>query len=262
MLKMNKFFYLLLVMLSMIMSTVSHKALAAESEIVVFAAASTTNAINEIADNYATQKLGKITSSFASSSTLAKQIESGAPADIFLSANPEWMDYLEQKKLIQKNTRKDILGNKIVLIVPQASKHNNLDIKSKNVLIDILGKDGRFATGDPEHVPAGMYGKKALEHLGVWDQVKDHLAPTKDVRAALTLVEQGEAPLGLIYSSDAVVSSKVRVLMVLPENSYPAIAYPIAITTKAKTAEAQKFIDFLQSAESKKIFEKYGFAIK
>lgn len=238
------------------------RAAAAETDVVVLAAASTTNAINEIGELYAARKLGRITPSYGSSSTLAKQIESGAPADIFLSANKEWMDFLEEKNLIAKESRFDLLGNRIVLIAPANSPLKQIDVKPGFSLTAALGKEGRLSMGDPDHVPAGMYGKKALENLGSWDQVKDRLAPMKDVRAALVLVERGEAPLGLVYATDAAISKKVRVVGTFPIDSHPPIVYPVAAVAGGKTAEAKQFLDFLTSPEARAIFQKYGFEVR
>lgn len=235
---------------------------AAETELLVFAAASTTDVITEIGDLYMARNLGLIKPSFASSSTLAKQIASGAPADVFLSANPKWMDFLEEKNLLFQETRFDLLGNRIVLISPADSALGQIDVAPGFSLADLLGKDGRLSTGDPDHVPAGMYGKEALQNLGVWDQVKDRLAPMKDVRAALVLVERGEAPLGLVYATDAAVSKKVRVVGTFPADSHPPIVYPLAAVSGGKTSEARQFMDFLKSPEARAVFEKYGFNVR
>lgn len=238
------------------------RAALAQDEILVLAAASTTNALNEIGEIYASRNLGRINASFASSSTLAKQVESGAPADLFISADLKWMDYLDEKHLIVKESRFDLLGNKIVLIVPSDSSVKQIEVAQGVPLSDILGKEGRLAIGDPEHVPAGIYGKKALEKLGIWDFVKERLAPTKDVRAALVLVERGEAPLGLVYATDAAISQKVRVVGTFPADSHPPIIYPVAVLTGGKIAPTKQFLEFLKTAEARKIFEKYGFAVR
>ena len=195
---------------------------AGTDRITVFAAASTTNAVTDIASLYQKNHATKIRLSFASSSTLAKQIEKGAPADVYLSANPKWMNYLEERGAIDKESRKDLLGNRIVLIAPSDSSLENLTVDSHLNLADLLG-EGRLSMGDPDHVPAGMYGKKAMENLGVWESVKDKIARAKDVRAALVLVERGECPLGEVYATDAAISKKVRVAgNVFPVDSHPA----------------------------------------
>jgi molybdate transport system substrate-binding protein len=234
----------------------------AQTGVVVFAAASTTNAVTEIGQLYADRGLGRMTPSFASSSTLAKQIASGAPADVYLSANKKWMDFLEEKHLIDRKSRLDILGNRIVLIAPTASAIKMIDVAPGFPVTDFLGIDGRLSMGDPDHVPAGMYGKKAFETLGSWDAVKDRVAPMKDVRAALVLVERGESPLGLVYATDAAISKKVRVVGTFPEGSHPSIVYPVAAVAGGKAAAAERFIVFLRSPESRSVFEKYGFVVR
>lgn len=227
--------------------------------LVVFAAASTTDALTEIGALYQQKGFGSIRCSFASSSTLAKQIEQGAPADVFLSANSKWMDFLEEKKLVADGSRADLLRNRITLIVPKESSIKVFDLKEGADVLFLLGKDGKLAVGDPAHVPVGMYGKQALENLKIWDSVKGRIAPMKDVRAGLALVERGEAPLGLVYESDAVVTKKVRVISVFPADSHPEVIYPVAAVTDGQVEDAKTFIEFLGTPESKAIFKKYGF---
>jgi molybdate transport system substrate-binding protein len=234
---------------------------AAQTQVVVFAAASTTNAVTEIGALYAGRSPDRVTPSFASSSTLAKQIASGAPADVFISANKKWMDFLEEKNLIDNKSRLDLLGNRIVLIAPAGSALKEIEVAPGFSVTAFLGNGGRLAIGDPDHVPAGMYGKKALENLGNWDAVKDRIAPMKDVRAALVLVERAETPLGLVYATDAAISKKVRVVGTFPGQSHPPIVYPVAAVAGGHAAAAGRFIDFLRSPESRTIFEKYGFVV-
>ena len=234
----------------------------AKGDITVFAAASTTNALTEIGQMYEDAGHGKPVFSFASSSTLAKQIENGAPADIFVSANAQWMDYLVEKKLIVEGTRKDLLGNRIVFIVPKDSKVKTIEITPKLDLLAILGKEGRISVGDPAHVPVGTYSQAALEKLGLWDGVKDKIAPAKDVRAGLALVERAESPLGIVYASDAVVSDKIRIAGVFPLDSHPNIDYPVAAIKGDKAEIAQKFIEFMSNEKAKEIWAKYGFEVK
>lgn len=234
----------------------------AQDEVTIFAAASTTDAITEIGTLYAGKGLGSIKTSFASSSTLAKQIASGAPADVFLSANEKWMTYLEEQKLTVPDSRHNLLSNRIVLIAPADSPVTRIEVAPGVSLTAALGKDGRLAISDPEHVPAGMYGRNALQRLGSWDQVKDRLAPMKDVRAALTLVSRGETPLGLVYATDAAISEKIRVVGTFPADSHPPILYPVAAVSGGRQAEARRFIDFLRSPEARTIFEKYGFVLR
>lgn len=253
----------MVVVTGMGLDTVIGHGAAAETDVLVFAAASTTNAVTEIGELYAARNPGRrITPSFASSSTLAKQIESGAPADVYISANQKWMDFLEEKNLIAKASRFDLLSNRIVLIAPVDSGLKQMDIAPGFSLAAALGTDGRLSMGDPDHVPAGMYGKKALENMGSWDPVKDRLAPMKDVRAALVLVEREEAPLGLVYATDAAISQKVRVVGTFPVDSHPPIVYPVAAVSGGKTAEARHFLEFLKSPAARTVFEKYGFSVR
>lgn len=234
---------------------------ATRTELVVFAAASTTNALTEIGELYESRNGVRITPSFASASALARQIENGAPADVYLSANRQWMDFLEEKNLIVKESRFDLLGNRLVLIVPTDSPVKQIDVMPGFSLTSVLGKDGRLSTGDPDHVPVGQYGKKALQNLGVWDQVKDRLAPMNDVRSALVLVERKESPLGLVYATDASVSKKVRIAGAFPAGCHPPIVYPVAAVSAGKVNEAKKFINFLKSPEAAAIFKKYAFDV-
>ena len=252
----------LMVLTGLGLEAIIGNAAVAETEIVVFAAASTTNAVTEIGERYEVLQLGRITPSFASASTLAKQIENGAPADVFISADEKWMDYLEEKNLLTRGSRFDLLSNRIVLIAPADSALKQIDVMPGFSLIGALGRDGRLSMGDPDHTPVGIYGKKALENLGSWDPVKDRLAPMKDVRAALVLVERGEAPLGLVYATDAAISRKVRVVGTFPADSHPPIVYPAAVVADGKIPEAQKFLSFLKSPDVRKVFEKYGFEVK
>ncbi len=232
---------------------------AAESDTVtVFAAASTTNAVNDIGKVFADKGLGKIVASYASSSTLAKQIENGAPASVFISADESWANYLEERKLIEPGSRFDLLTNKLVLIAPSDSTISKVEIGPKFDLSKLLG-NGKLATGDPDHVPVGKYAKAALEKLGAWGSIESKLARAADVRGALTLVERGEAPLGIVYSTDAAITPKVKVVGVFPADSHPKIVYPVALVAGKATPSAKKFLELLKTPEAKAIFEKYGF---
>jgi molybdate transport system substrate-binding protein len=231
----------------------------AADPLTVFAAASTTNAINDIGKIFSDKGMGKITPSYASSSTLAKQIENGAPANVFISADEPWMNYLEERKLIEPGSRFDLLGNKLVLIAPADGEFNKVDIGPKFDLSKLLG-NGKLATGDPDHVPAGKYAKDALVKLEVWKDVENKLARASDVRGALTLVERGESPLGIVYSTDAAITPKVKVVGVFPADSHPKIIYPVAIVAGKASAEAKKFVEFLKTPDAKGVFEKYGFS--
>lgn len=230
------------------------------AEITIFAAASTTNAISEINALFEAQGYGKTVVAFASSSTLAKQIDNGAPADIFLSANAQWMDYLTQKGMIEPHTRFNLLGNDLVMIAAADSFFNEIRLIPGFPLAAILGK-GRLAMGDPTHVPVGIYGKQALVCLGVWDAVATKTAPAKDVRSALVLVERGETPLGMVYATDAAISANIRVLGVIPKNCQPAISYPVAIIAGRLGKGPQRYLKFLKTPQARITFEKYGFSV-
>jgi len=234
----------------------------AGEDVIVFAASSTTNALMEIGRLYELEGLGQVKTSFASSSTLAKQIQNGAPADVFISANSKWMDFLEKKGAVKKESRFDLLGNRLVLTVPLKSPFKTIEIKEGLNLTSYLGKDGRLSMGDPDHVPAGMYGKTALETLGIWNQVKKRLAPMKDVRSALVMVERSETPMGLVYATDAAISSKVRVVGIFPADSHPPIVYPAAIASGGKTEAGVAFFEYIKTPEVRSIFLKYGFEVK
>jgi molybdate transport system substrate-binding protein len=229
--------------------------------ITIFAAASTTDALTEICNLFSEKQLGKVTPSFASSSTLAKQIENGAPADLFLSADTKWMDYLVEKKMVDPADQIELLGNRIVLIAPKDSSITKVDVKAGFAISDLLGEN-RLAMGDPEHVPAGIYGKEAFEKLGVWDGIKDKISPEKDVRAALVRVERGEVPLGVVYATDAAISGNVRVVGTFPEDTHAPIIYPAATVTGHKSENSRAFLEFLKGPDGRKIFEKFGFFVK
>jgi len=237
-----------------------HPALAADPDsVTVFAAASTTNALTEIGSLFGQKGMGKIVTSFASSSTLAKQIEKGAPADVFISADQEWMNYLADRKLVDKATRFNLAGNRLVLIAP-ADSTAKIKITPGFELAKLLG-EGRLATGDPDHVPVGKYAKAALQKLGVWTDVEGKLARAADVRAALALVERGEVPFGIVYSTDAAISKKVKVVAEFPQDTYPPVVYPAAVVSGRDSATSKRFVEFLKSPDSKKVFERYGFAV-
>jgi molybdate transport system substrate-binding protein len=230
---------------------------AQDKSLTVFAAASMKNALDE-ADAAYTAKTGvKISASYAASSALAKQIEQGAPADIFVSADTAWMDYAIGKKNINVPTRVDLLGNAIVLIAPKDSKIDNVTIGQGFDLAKLAG-DGKIATGDVKAVPVGKYAKAALEKLGAWQAAEPKFAMAENVRAALALVARGEAVLGIVYSTDAKVEPGVEIVGTFPADSHPAIIYPVAATTTAKP-EAAGYLAFLKSTAAKTIFEKYGF---
>lgn len=226
----------------------------------VFAAASLKNALDEAAQAFTKQSGQTISVSYAASSALAKQIEQSAPADIFISADLDWMDYLEERKLLLEGTRKNLLGNDLVLIAP-ASSALSLDIAPGFDLAGALA-GGRLAVGSVQGVPAGKYAKAALESLKVWDSVADKLAQADNVRAALALVAQGEAPLGIVYKTDAFAEPKVKIIARFPEDTHPPIIYPAAILKEAAAPDAAKaFLAFLSTPEAGSIFSKHGFGL-
>jgi molybdate transport system substrate-binding protein len=232
-------------------------AVAQDKRLTVFAAASLRNALDDINGAYTAKAGVKIVASYAASSALAKQIEQGAPADVFISADTDWMNYAIGKKVVSEPTRFNLLGNSIVLIAPKDSSIDNVTIGPGFDLAKLAG-DGKIATGDVKAVPVGKYAKAALEKLGAWQAVQSKFAMTENVRAALTLVARGEAVLGIVYATDARVEPGVRVVGTFPADSHPPIVYPVAATAGANK-EATAYLTFLRSAAAKAIFEKYGF---
>ena len=230
---------------------------AQDKTLTVFAAASMKNALDDVDAAY-TRKTGiKVVVSYAASSTLIKQIEQGAPADVFASADLDWMDYGSQKKAIKDATRVNLLGNRIVLIAPKDSKIANVAIGPGFDLARLAG-DGRIVTGDVQAVPVGKYAKAALEKLGAWAAAAPKFAMTDNVRAALALVARGEAVLGIVYETDAKVEPGVKIVGRFPPDSHPSIVYPVAATANAKPV-TDDYLAFLRSQAAKVIFEKYGF---
>jgi molybdate transport system substrate-binding protein len=224
--------------------------------IMVFGAASLTNALQDLGDEFTQQTSIPVRFSFAASSALAKQIENGAPADVFFSADTDWMDYLQDRNLIQRPTRQDAVGNRLVLIAPLDSKLQ-LKIAANFPLAAALGK-GRLATGDPDSVPAGRYAKEALTRLGVWNMVAAHIVGADSVRSALAFVDRGEAPLGIVYETDALVDKNVRLVDTFPADSHTAIIYPVALTKSAKV-DAAKFLTYIRGPAGDVVFSHYGF---
>ncbi|MES2752295.1 MAG: molybdate ABC transporter substrate-binding protein [Pseudomonadota bacterium] len=233
-------------------------AVAQEKALTVFAAASMKNALDEVDAAYTAKTGIRIVVSYAASSALAKQLEQGAPADIFVSADTDWMDYSIGKKTVSEPSRVNLLGNRIVLIAPKDSKIGNVTMGQGFDLAKLAG-DGRIATGDVKAVPVGKYAKAALEKLGAWQASETKFAMTENVRAALALVARGEANLGIVYETDARVEPGVKIVGIFPADSHPAIIYPVASTSSAKSDSAG-YLAFLRSATAKAIFEKYGFS--
>jgi molybdate transport system substrate-binding protein len=230
---------------------------AQEKSITVFAAASMKNALDDIDAAYTKQSGIKVVASYDASSALMKQIEGGAPADVFVSADLKWMDYGSQKKFVKDDTRGNLLGNELVLIAPKDSKIDTVTIAPGLDLAKLAG-DGRITTGDVQAVPVGIYAKAALEKLGLWASVEPKMAMAANVRAALVLVARGEATLGIVYSTDAKVEPGVKVIGVFPESSHEPIVYPVAATVNAKP-DAMPYLAYLRSAAARTVFEKYGF---
>jgi molybdate transport system substrate-binding protein len=227
--------------------------------VVVFAAASLKNALDDINTQWQKETGKKAAISYGASSVLAKQIEAAAPADIFVSADIAWMDDVAKKGLIKPETRKDLLGNEIVLVAPKDSPVE-AKIEPNFPLAKLLG-DGRLAMANTDSVPAGKYGKAALQALGVWDSVSAKVAQAEDVRAALALVSRGEAPLGIVYQTDVAADPNVRIVATFPKDTHPPIIYPIALVASSTNPDAAAFLDYIKSAAAKPLFEKQGFVV-
>lgn len=230
-------------------------------EITVFAAASLQNALEEIGTLYKAKQGKAVKHSFAASSALARQIDQGGPAAVFISADEQWMDWLAQRQLIVPASRKSLLGNRLVLVVP-SSETATIDIKPNFDFMALLGKDGRWVTGDPTNVPVGRYAQDALTRLGVWAAAQTRLVRAENVRVALTFVERGEAAAGVVYATDAALSQKVRVAGTFPADSHAPISYPVAIVAKHDSAAARDYMTFLSSADAAQVFKKFGFSVR
>ena len=231
----------------------------AAADVTVFAAASLKEAMDEQARQFEAGTGNKVIVSYGASNALAKQIEAGAPADLFLSADLDWMDYLDQRHLLAPGTRVNLLRNTLVLVAPATSKAA-LRIGPGFGLAAALGQD-KLAMANPDSVPAGKYGKAALEKLGVWPAVEKQVARAENVRAALVLVSRGEAPFGIVYSTDALADKGVRVVDTFPAESYPPIVYPAAVIATSKSTPARALLEHLRSAPARSVWEKYGFGL-
>ncbi|THV16573.1 molybdate ABC transporter substrate-binding protein [Rhizobium rhizophilum] len=231
----------------------------AEEPVTVFAAASLKESVEKIAAAWKAAGGSDVRLSFAGSSSLAKQIEEGAPAEVFISADLRWMDHLDKAGRIKSDTRVNLLGNRIVLVAPKDSAAT-VSIFENFPLATLLG-DERLAMANVDAVPAGTYGKTALESLGVWESVRDKLAQSENVRAALLLVSRAEAPLGIVYETDAQADPSVRILDRFPETSHPAIVYPAALTTDGQNPRAAEFLAYLQGKDAHAIFTAAGFTV-
>jgi molybdate transport system substrate-binding protein len=240
-------------------SVLVSSSLTVAADVTVFAAASLKEAMDEQARNFEGATRNKVIVSYGGSNALAKQIEAGAPADLFISADLDWMDYLDQFKLLAPNTRSNLLRNTLVLVAP-ASSTSTLKIGPSFGLAAALGND-KLAMANPDSVPAGKYGKSALEKLGVWSAVEKQIARTDTVRAALALVSRGEAPFGIVYRTDAMADKGVRIVDTFPADTHPPIVYPIAIVAASKSASARPLLDYLRSDAARQAWENFGFGL-
>lgn len=245
-----------LLLLACMLNTPARAADAENPQTLVFAAASLTNVLDEIGAAYTQQTRLPVKFSYAASSALARQLEAGARADVFFSADLEWMDYVQARNLIDRTSRRNVSGNRLALVAPADSKLE-LRIAPGFALAAALG-NGRLATGDPQSVPVGKYARSALTSLGVWNDVADRLVRAENVRSALAFIARGETPLGIVYETDAKIEKRVRVVDFFPADSHPPIVYPVAVTAQARPA-ARRFVDFLQGTAAQEAFKKYGF---
>jgi molybdate transport system substrate-binding protein len=229
-----------------------------QDAIMVFAASSMRNVLDEIDSAFTKASGEEVVVSYAATSALAKQIEQGAPADVFVSADSGWMNYATERKLVDDSTRIDLLGNRLVLIAPKDSKLDNVTIGANFDIAGIAG-DGRIAIAAPTGVPAGRYAKAALQSLGVWAASEPKLAPAENVRAVLAYVARGEAPIGIVYETDAKVEPNVKIVGRFPDNSYPSIIYSVATVAASKNTGVAAYLRFLRTSQARAVFERYGF---
>jgi molybdate transport system substrate-binding protein len=234
----------------------------AAQPLLVFAAASLKESMDAAADAFGQQTGRPVQVAYAASSALARQIEQQAPADVFISADGEWMDWLQERDLIDPATRSDLLGNTLVLVAPVDSAAPSFTPAPGVDLLPLLGADGRLALALTDSVPAGKYAKAAFESLGAWEALQPRLAESENVRAALLLVARGEAPLGVVYGSDAQAEPRVKVLATFPADSHPDIVYPVAKLRASAHPQAQAFVQWLQSPEADEIFRERGFTLR
>ena len=235
------------------------QAAAQDQSLTIFAAASLKNALDDVNAAFSNTTGVKVTTSYEASSALATQIEAGAPADVFVSADLRWMDYAADHNLIKPDTRVNLLGNRLVLITPTSSKLDKVEIK-KGFDIARFAGDGRIAVADVKAVPAGLYAKAALTTLGAWDAAEPKLAQAMNVRATLAFVARDETPIGIVYETDAKIEPKVKIIGVFPDSSYPPVTYPVAATAASKSEQTPRYLSFLRTSTAKAIFERYGFS--
>jgi len=248
-------------LLSPALALLSPRRLGAQEPVTVFAAASLTDALRELGRSWEARGNSAPRLSFAASSALARQIEQGAPADLFMSADEPWADYLAERGLLAEGTRSSPLGNALVLVAP-ADRARAVDLARGTDMLALLG-GGRLATGDPSNVPAGRYAREALTWMGQWDRIAPRLARADNVRSALLLVERGEAPLGIVYATDAMASPGVRVIGTFPPESHTAITYPFALTRRsAGNNRARALLEFLRGPEAAGAWQRFGFSMR
>jgi molybdate transport system substrate-binding protein len=252
-------YFLAGLLVAIVFAPLARPVVAQSGGVLVFAAASLKDALDDITAQYQRDTGKSVRVSLAASSTLAKQIENGAPADIFISADLDWMDYLAKRNLIKPDTRQNLLGNKLVLIAPSDAAAQ-VKIEPGFPLAKLLG-GGKLSMGDTAAVPAGKYAKAALEKLGVWPSVASQIAQAESVRAALALVARKEAPFGIVYQTDAVAEPKAKVVGVFPADTHPPIIYPIALTAGSTNPDAAAFLAYLESPKARPFFEKQGFTV-
>ncbi|MES1946995.1 molybdenum ABC transporter periplasmic molybdate-binding protein [Salinisphaera sp. C84B14] len=244
----------------MALGAVAPAALADSDSVMVFAAASLKNAMDEVVGNYERHNPTRVRVSYAGSSTLARQIEQGAPADVFVSANQNWMDRLETRDMIRASSRFDLLRNTLVLVAP-ANSDNRIALDRPGELRSVLGDDGYLAMANTDAVPAGIYGRQSLQRLGLWPGLQGRIAQAEDVRAALALVARGEAPLGVVYASDAVAEKKVRVVAKFAADSHDPIVYPAALRAGVDNPAAEQLLAYMRSDAARAVFKRWGFAV-
>jgi molybdate transport system substrate-binding protein len=245
-----------LLALALVLGLIAHASLAYAADTIVFAAASTKDVITDIIKLYEKTHPGHVVPSFGSSGDLAKQIQNGAPASIFISADVKWMDYVAKAKLIDNDSRRNLLGNELVLIAPVDSTS---PVSLDNLAAQLNG--GKLALGDPDSVPAGRYGKAALDSMKQWDALQGSVVRAKDVRAAMAFVERGEAAAGIVYATDALVSQKVRIVATFPEATHPPIVYPLALIAGHDDEAARAFFAYLQGPQAANVFLSAGFSV-
>lgn len=233
---------------------------AAAATVTVFAAASLKTALDAIAGRWMAATGHTLVASYGASGSLARQIENGAPADLFAAADLRWMDYLDERKLIQRDSRVSLLGNTLVLIAARDDGPTDLKIEPGFKLAEAIG-DSKLATGDPKSVPVGIYAQLALTSLGVWEAVRPNIAGTDNVRTALAFVARGEARLGIVYRTDASSEPRVRIVATFPAGSHPPIVYPFALTTSSTSSAAAEFLAFLKGPEARAAFQSEGFSV-